>query len=169
MEPQTDVHADYSAPGAKPTSWAEGQAALEKAEIFWLSTVRPDGRPHVTPLLAAWYDGALYFCTGAEERKARNLEGNPNVALTTGKNKLNKGLDVVVEGTAVRTTDEATLHAVAHRYLAKYGDDWRFEVRNGAFFSDDEAGGHEALVFAVVPTTAFGFAKGNFAQTRWRF
>jgi len=32
---------------------------LEKAEVFWLSTVRPDGRPHVTPMVSVWLDGAL--------------------------------------------------------------------------------------------------------------
>ncbi len=48
---------------------------LEASEIFWLSTVRRDGRPHVTPLPAMWLDGALHFCTGPEEQKAKNLEG----------------------------------------------------------------------------------------------
>jgi hypothetical protein len=40
---------------------------------FWLSTARPDGRPHVTPFIAVWLDEALWFCTGADELKAKNL------------------------------------------------------------------------------------------------
>ena len=47
------------------------QAVLEKAEMFWLSTVRRGGRPHVVPLPAMWLDGALHFCTGPQEQEAR--------------------------------------------------------------------------------------------------
>ena len=75
--------------------------------MFWVTTVRPDGRPHVTPLIAVWLDGALYFCTGPTERKAKNLLRNQNCILTTGCNKRNEGLDIVIEGQAVRVTDGA--------------------------------------------------------------
>ena len=71
--------------------------------MYWLSTVRPDGHPHLRPLIAAWLDEALYFSTGADERKYKNLAGNPRVLLTTGCN-LRKGMDVVVEGEAVRVS-----------------------------------------------------------------
>jgi Pyridoxamine 5'-phosphate oxidase len=77
---------------------------LEAAELFWISTVRADGRPHVTPLVAAWLDGAIHFHTGADEQKAANLRANPHVVLTTGCNRWNEGLDVVVEGEAVRVS-----------------------------------------------------------------
>src|SRR6266498_3477414 len=96
-EPKTELHPDYSTPEATATSWAEATEHLEQAEIFWLSTVRPDGRPHVTPLIAVWLDGALYFSTGANERKAKNLLQNKQVAVTTGCNMLTEGLDIVVE------------------------------------------------------------------------
>src|ERR1700730_12075295 len=88
--PVAELHAGFSSPEATPTDWAE---------VFWLSTVRPDGRPHVTPLLSVWHDHAMYFCTGPDERKAKNLQQNPHCILTTGQNALD-GLDVVVEGHA---------------------------------------------------------------------
>jgi hypothetical protein len=136
---------------------------LENAEVYWLSTVRPDGRPHVTPLIAVWLDGALHFCTGPTERKAKNLLGNPKCTLTTGCNT-QEGLDLVVEGDAVRVNDDATLKRLADLYASKY--EWQFEVRDAAFIGD----GGEALVYAVRPSTAFGFGKGDtFSQTRWRF
>ena len=47
---------------------------LEQAELYWLTTVRADGRPHVTPLIGIAEDAAVYFCTGLREQKARNLE-----------------------------------------------------------------------------------------------
>jgi nitroimidazol reductase NimA-like FMN-containing flavoprotein (pyridoxamine 5'-phosphate oxidase superfamily) len=81
-EPVADLGRDFSSPGAKPTPWAEAREILGKAEVCWLSTVRPDGRPHVTPLVAVWLDQAMYFCTGESERKNRNLEQNPHCILT---------------------------------------------------------------------------------------
>ena len=92
--PTTDLDARYSAAGAKPTDWAEARRRMEEAELYWLSTVRPDGRPHVTPLLSIWHEDALYFCTGPTERKARNLEQTPHCILTTGSNALGESLDL---------------------------------------------------------------------------
>jgi nitroimidazol reductase NimA-like FMN-containing flavoprotein (pyridoxamine 5'-phosphate oxidase superfamily) len=138
---------------------------LENAELFWISTVRTDGRPHVTPLPAVWHDGALHFCTGATEQKCVNLARNSRCALTTGTNRWKSGLDVVVEGRAERVTDETQLRVLARLWSAKYQGDWQFDVRDGAFHH--EAG--EALVFRVSPTKVLAFAKGGFAQTRFRF
>jgi len=162
-EPATELHAQYSSPGASATPWAEGRRELEGAQIYLLATVRPDGRPHVTPLLAIWMDGALYFCTGPGERKAKNLAHNAHCVITTGCNLL-EGLDVVVEGEAVQVRDEATLQSLAALYASKYG--WRYQVRDGAFYGE----GGRALVYEVAPATAFGFGKGeSSSQTRWRF
>lgn len=166
MRPITELDARFSAPGAAATSWEEAAGLLERAETWWLSTVRRDGRPHVTPLLTVWRDGALHFCTGPEEQKARNLEANRQVVLTTGNSALDRGLDLVVEGTAEPVTDEARLTALADAWEAKYGPYWHFDVRDGAF--RNVAGGR-ALVFAVAPARAFGFRKGDYAQTRWSF
>ncbi|XVV04834.1 pyridoxamine 5'-phosphate oxidase family protein [Actinosynnema sp. CA-248983] len=163
--PQTDVDLRYGDPEAPATPWPTAEKLLSSAELYWLTTVRPDGRPHVTPLIAVWYSGALHFCTGSDERKARNVAANPQVVLTTGTNALHGGLDVVVEGVAVRVADPATLRALAKEWATKYGPDWHFEVAEGGF--DNPHG--VALVFRVEPTTAFGFAKSPYSQTRWRF
>ncbi|MGH8776238.1 MAG: pyridoxamine 5'-phosphate oxidase family protein [Jiangellaceae bacterium] len=165
-DPTAELKPQFSTPDAIPTPWADARQQLEAAETFWLSTVRPDGRPHVTPLISVWVDGALYFCTGPTERKARNLEGNTHCVLTTGCNAIGEGVDLVVEGDAVRVTDELLLRRVADAYAGKYGEPFVFAVSDGAFQGD----GGEALVFEVRPTTAFGFGKGDaFSQTRWRF
>jgi nitroimidazol reductase NimA-like FMN-containing flavoprotein (pyridoxamine 5'-phosphate oxidase superfamily) len=82
--PSTQVDQRYSTPDAAATPWGEARARLEGAEVYWLTTVRPGGRPHVTPLIAVWVDEALWFCTGPEERKARNLAANTGCVLTTG-------------------------------------------------------------------------------------
>ena len=139
---------------------------LETAELFWISTVRGDGRPHVTPLPAVWHDGRLHFCTGPAEQKAVNLARNPHVALTTGTNRWKEGLDVVVEGGAVQVTDESRLRTLADLWRSKYHGDWDFEVEHGFFRHGD---GGTAAVFEVAHTKVLAFAKGRFAQTRYRF
>jgi hypothetical protein len=164
--PETTLDGRFSSPDAIPTPWADGRQRIEAAELFWLSTVRPDGRPHVTPLISVWVDGAAYFCTGGDERKAKNLAENASCILTTGSNELGEGLDVVIEGEALRIDDDAKLARIAAAYEAKYGSEWHFDVRDGAFHHGD---GGEALVFEVAPVTAFGFGKGTYSQTRWRF
>ncbi|MGD9702587.1 MAG: pyridoxamine 5'-phosphate oxidase family protein [Acidimicrobiia bacterium] len=164
--PLTELDAPYSGDGASAMPWADAAAAGEAAEIYWLSTVRPDGRPHVTPLLCVWLDDALHFCTGAEERKAKNLASNANCVLTTGNNTFQSGLDLVVEGSATRITDEPTLLRLAARWAEKYGTDWAFEVKDAAF----EAEGHRADVFQVRPVKAYAYGRDdNPSATRYRW
>lgn len=166
IEPGTTLDPRYSDDKATPDDWSKAVERLKSAEVYWLSTVRPEGRPHVTPLIAVWHEGGLHFCTGVEERKAKNLRDNQEVVLTTGDNALNEGYDLVIEGEAVRVTDEARLRAIAAVYVDKYGPDWQFVVGDGGFRST----GGPVLVFRVSPRTAFGFAKGDpFGQTRWQF
>ena len=110
----------FSSVGAAPTSWRQASGELEGARVYWLSTVRPDGRPHVTPLLGVWLRGALYFCTGPGERKAKNLSRNPLCAATTGRNSLD-GLDLVVEGAAASLSDGDDRQLVAEAFESKYG------------------------------------------------
>jgi hypothetical protein len=167
-EPVAKLDARYSSPAATATAWVRARQELAGAEVYLLTTVRPDGRPHVTPLIAVWLDGALYFCTGPDERKARNLAQNTHCTLiTAGGTALDDGLDVVVEGDAVQVTDEPRLRRIAGAYESKYGNEWRFEVRDGAFLN--EAAG-VALVYQVAPSAAFGFnRRGEYSQTRWKF
>src|SRR5947209_4847691 len=105
MDPsRTSMDPRFSDPIAVPVGWEETRGLLESAELFWLSTVRTDGRPHVTPLVAVWLDEAIHFSTGAAEQKAINLHANPHVVLITGCNTWDRGADIVVEGNAVRVT-----------------------------------------------------------------
>jgi Pyridoxamine 5'-phosphate oxidase len=170
-EPVTTVDPHFSSEGASPLAWRDARKRLSDAEVFWVSTVRPDGRPHVTPLIAVWLDDALYFTTGESERKARNLARNTHCILTTGCNALGEGLDLVVEGDARRITDDTHLRRVADAYEAKYGRDWRFTVKDGAFHHQGVHDGAVALVYEVTPRKALGFfRKGvEYSQTRWMF
>ncbi|MFD1812784.1 pyridoxamine 5'-phosphate oxidase family protein [Rhodococcus gannanensis] len=165
--PAGTIDRRYSDGTAVPTPWTDVTAILDASQIFWVTTVRPDGRPHVTPLIAVRVDGRLYFSTGPEERKAVNLEANGACVLTTGSNSIEYGTDVVVEGIAAVVTDRDLLERVADAYRVKYGREWSFEVREGRFVHTDAGG--QALVFGLTADTVFAFQKGNaFAQTRWR-
>ena len=67
--PRTELDTRFSDPAAQPTSWEDTLEAIKQAEIFWISTVRTDGRPHVTPLVAVWLDDALHFSTAGTSRR----------------------------------------------------------------------------------------------------
>jgi nitroimidazol reductase NimA-like FMN-containing flavoprotein (pyridoxamine 5'-phosphate oxidase superfamily) len=163
--PRTELDARFSEPGAEATSWEETLEVIREAELFWISTVRPDGRPHVTPLVAVWLDDALHFSTGPDEQKALNLGGNPHVALTTGANEWESGLDVVVEGEAALVTDPQQLERLAAAWAQKWDGRWHYEVSQDGFLQD----GGTVLVFAVRPVKVLAFAKGGFSHTRHRF
>lgn len=167
MNPTTELDEAFSQPGAAPTAWAEVRQALEAAETSWIATVRGDGRPHVTPLVVVFVDDTAYFCTGAGEQKAVNLRTNANVVLITGCNTWREGLDVVVEGEAVRVVDDDRLRQLAEAWKTKWDGQWQFEARDGAFHHDGGVG--EALVFEVIPEKVLSFSKADGAATRHRF
>jgi general stress protein 26 len=167
QQPVSDLDTRFSDPNAVPTDWSETRGALENAELSWITTVRADGRPHVTPLVAVWLDDAIHFATGADEQKALNLRTNKNVILTTGCNDWQQGLDVVVEGEAVQVIDESVLEQLARAWAAKWDGRWHYEVHDRGF--RHENGSNTILVFAVKPAKVFAFAKGTFGQTRHLF
>ncbi len=162
-EPVTKIDPRFSDPDTVAIGWDETRRVLETAELFWISTVRSEGAPHVTPLVAVWLDGAIYFSTGPTEQKARNLRGNPHVILTTGCNHWDEGLDVVVEGDAVQVTDDHMLERLAEAWATKWDGRW---TRSGGFHLESDG---TILVFSVTPTKILAFAKGTFSVTRHQF
>jgi nitroimidazol reductase NimA-like FMN-containing flavoprotein (pyridoxamine 5'-phosphate oxidase superfamily) len=167
LQPVTELDTRFSDPRAVATGWEETRIALEEAKLFWISTVRADGRPHVTPLVAVWLDDAIHFATGPDEQKSVNLSTNRHVILTTGCNVWERGFDVVVEGEAVQVTDESVLERLAQAWATKWDGRWHYEVHDGAF--RHEGGTGVVLVFSVKPAKVLAFAKGTFGQTRHRF
>ncbi|SNR80074.1 pyridoxamine 5'-phosphate oxidase family protein [Actinomadura mexicana] len=164
-EPDAEL-GPFSSPEAQATPWASASAVLGDAEVFWLSTVRPDGRPHVTPLLAAWSLGGMCFTTGAQERKARNLEHDPRCVLTTGTNALT-GVDVVIEGLASVVVERSEREQAVADFERKYGA--HLTSPEGTWYRLGEAviAGDVGL-YRVAPTVGFAFGKlPAFSQTRY--
>lgn len=154
--------------GGPVIPWATAAKGLDEgvSRTFWLSTARPDGRPHLMPVGGLWLDGRVHFCTGADTRKGRNIAHNAACVLATST----PGMDIVIEGTAELVSDEARL-----RHLAEvYGSNgWGPSVRDGAFYAEfaaPSAGPPPWFVYEVVPVTAFGLSTADpITAMRWRF
>jgi PPOX class probable F420-dependent enzyme len=90
-----------------------------RAELMmWLSTVRPDGRPHLVPVWFLWDGRTILIFSQPNQQKLRNLQRNPNVmvALDTA----GQGDDVVmIEGKAELLNDPA-VSAALPAYAEKY-------------------------------------------------
>lgn len=155
----------FSDPAANALPWESVEALLEEAQLYWLTTVRSDGRPHVTPLVGVWSDGQFAFCTGVGEQKHVNLQHSPLVAVTTGSNGWKSGTDVVVEGTALRITGRENLRPRAEAWRRKYGDDWAWDADDEGFTAGD---GTRPWVYVVTPAKVIGFGKDPHSQTVYR-
>ena len=78
----------------------------------WLTTLNPDGSPHVTGVGAIWADGAFWFETGQHTRKGRNAARDPRCVLSLAAHDF----DLVVEGDARLVTDRETVADMARRW-----------------------------------------------------
>ena len=165
-EPQTTLDPRYSDPAAAATPWAVTSAALEAAELAWLVTLRPDGRPHTTPVVPVWVDDSMYFTTGGGEQKGRNLRADDRVLLQVGGLDWEDGLDVVVEGRASIVTDPAVLARLAAAWSHRWDGRWAYEASGGRLL---HPGGFDVLTYSVRPDRVLAFAEGKFGHTLHRF
>ncbi len=136
-------------------SWQHVSAQMATARNYWISTTRPDGRPHATPVWGVWLEDAFYFGAGRDSQKARNLATNPAIVV-----HLESGDDVIIlEGTAERVIelDPALYERIADAYAAKYEG-----------FRPNPPASAEPM-WAVRPHKAFGWREKDFPQsaTRW--
>jgi hypothetical protein len=169
MEPRETTNLDIYGHDALP--WSRAAEALAVGTpttdvTSFLGTVRPDGRPHAAGIGAGWHEDTLYFVTGAETRKGRNLAANPACTMSARL----PGIDLVLEGEAVRITDSETLESVA----AKYRDmGWPAEVDGDALtapYSAPSAGPPPWNLYRLDFHTAFAVATSEpHGATRWRF
>ena len=169
MKPKSErLDRPYSDPKAEAVPWTDAEARLAAAEVAWIVTVRPDGRPHATPVVPVVDDGRVYFHTGSTEVKYANLQANPNVLVLAGDTAWDRGLDVAVQGTAVPVTDDAQLRRLDELYRSRWDGRWELDVQNGAVTS--ETPDVQVVVFEVTPSRVCGHSKGDpFGQTNYGF
>jgi hypothetical protein len=165
---QEPTHKNLDIYGAKPIPWSRAlkQLGSSAAGTYWLATTDPDGRPHVAGVGALWVDGKVYFVSGARTRKSRNLAANPSCAVSVSL----PGIDLVLEGHAIRVADRPTLLRLAKRYAAQ---GWPASVSGAAFtaeYSAPSAGPPPWNLYVLRHSTAFGVASADpSGATRWRF
>ncbi len=163
-----DIYGSAAIPWSRPRDLldAVGETTGHGSHTFFLTTASREGRPHVAAVGALWVDGKLYFTSGARTRKSRDLAKNPRCVVSVAL----KGLDLVIEGTAAKVTDAATLERLAKRYEAQ---GWPAKASGSAItaeYSAPSAGPPPWDLWVVTPLTAFGVATEEpWGATRWRF
>jgi Pyridoxamine 5'-phosphate oxidase len=161
-------------------NWSEIQARLDEGipqtpgsggpdrHTCWLTTINPDGSPHVTGVGALWVDGSFWFETGERTRKGRNIARDPRCALSVATHEF----DLVVEGTASKITDQETVAAMAAGWAA---EGWPARVDDTgqaltAEYSAPSAGPPPWSVYRLTARQATALATIEpGGATRWRF
>ncbi|TDO45924.1 pyridoxamine 5'-phosphate oxidase [Kribbella sp. VKM Ac-2527] len=138
-------------------AWGLATDRLDRSRNYWLATVWPDHRPHVTPVWGVWRDGSLWFSCSRRSRKARNLASNPAAVATTD----DAANPVIIEGYAAPVEDRAAIAAFA---------DWadtKYQTKYGVAFYGDPAN----ACFRIEVVSAFGLSGDDFtgSPTRWVF
>ncbi|MBJ7357047.1 PPOX class F420-dependent oxidoreductase [Nocardioides sp.] len=108
------------------TAWRPGWDAVPADLLdFWtvrhlctLTTLRPDGRPHVVPVGATLdvAEKCAWVITNAGSVKARHLAEPGPVAIC----QVDGARWATIEGTAVVAADEASVARAVERYAARY-------------------------------------------------
>jgi nitroimidazol reductase NimA-like FMN-containing flavoprotein (pyridoxamine 5'-phosphate oxidase superfamily) len=163
--------------GAPTIEWARVKAVLDgqltqapgsggpQRHTTWLTTINPDGRPHVMPLGVIQHGGSWYFTSGPATRKSRNLSREPRCVVSVATDPF----DLVIEGTAERVTDPDELYAVAEAYV-RCG--WPAEVAGDALtaeYSAPSAGPAPWQVYCVKPLTVFALGTSEpFGATKFQ-
>lgn len=135
----------------------------------WLTSINPDGSPHVNALGAIWVDGTYWFATSRKSRKARNVEREPRCAVAVSLYEF----DLVLEGRAALVTNPAVVARLARWWAGEEG--WPCEVDESgtaltAPYSAQSAGPPPWHVYRL----DFGSAHAvqtvePYGATRWRF
>ena len=156
--------------GQQPLEWDRAEHAMANPPsdmlTWFLGTIDPGGTPHATGVGGFYVDGDFYFTSGPRTRKSRNLAANPACTISVSLT----GIDLVLEGTAERVTDQATLEEVAS--VARDGG-WPARVDGDALtapYSAPSAGPAPWHLYRMRVETVYGVASAEpHGATRWRF
>jgi hypothetical protein len=166
--------------GLAPLDWARIKARLDAGltqapgsggpsrHTCWLTTINPDGSPHVTGIGALWVDDAFWFETGQKTCKGRNLARDPRCVLSVAADEF----DLVMEGEGRQITDPPTVAAMAASWAA---EGWPARVDDTgrsitAEYSAPSAGPPPWFVYKLTPHRATALATIEpGGATRWKF
>ncbi|MGA8544602.1 MAG: pyridoxamine 5'-phosphate oxidase family protein [Mycobacterium sp.] len=162
--------------GAPPIEWSRLHEALTgdltqapgtggpNRHTVWLTTINPDGSPHVTPVGVVTADGIWYFTSGPRTRKSRNLVRDSRCVVSVATDQF----DLVIQGTATQVIDDVELRTVA----AAFRDvGWPAVVDGKALtaeYSAPSAGPAPWHAYRVAPATLYALGTSEpYGATRF--
>jgi PPOX class probable F420-dependent enzyme len=93
---------------------------LRDEPVVWLSTVRPDGRPHLVPIWFSWDGERLFIASKPQARKVGNMRENPQVMLALGDAE--EDFDVGLIEAHAELPEATTTELMPKDHLSKYRD-----------------------------------------------
>lgn len=133
---------------------------LEHEPVIWLSTVRPDGRPHVIPTWFLWDGEAVLFASKPDASKIANLR--TNAACMIGVGDPAADFDVALIEARAELTSIRTGTLLASGLRAKYADKMAEIGLSPATFADTYR-----QVVRLVPTRWLPW-HGRTPRVAWR-
>jgi PPOX class probable F420-dependent enzyme len=91
---------------------------LRREPVVWVSTVRPDGLPHLVPIWFSWDGERLFIASKPNAVKVRNLRANPTLMLAVGEP--DEDFDVGLIEAVATVSDRTTAELLPPGHLAKY-------------------------------------------------
>jgi PPOX class probable F420-dependent enzyme len=101
------------------TLGAGTRALFDGPNYAHLATLLPDGSPHSVPLWVGLEGERIVFLTGPRSRKARNIEGDPRVAISVTDRDQPFNM-AMVRGRVVDRIDGDAAWAIIDRLSVKY-------------------------------------------------
>ena len=129
--------------------WDFVQNEMKDAKNYWLSTIKPDGRPHAIPIWGSWINDGFYFGGGSETQNRKNLAENPYIVVHS-----ESGTKVVIiEGKVSIENNEILIKEIKKDYMRKYNLD------------------HPSPFYRVNKTKVLCWDMSDYAgtPTRWKF
>lgn len=113
---QMELPAEYGSPN-EILPWEQIDERLRDAPVYWVASVRPDGRPHVVPRDGMWIDDAWYYGGSEATVHNQNLRSNPALTMHIGDGMT----AIIVEGKALFEKQPAALaQRLADEHNRKY-------------------------------------------------
>ena len=95
---------------------------LANARIVWLSSIRPDGRPHVVPTWFDWDGEVITVFARSDAQKLRNVRHEPRVMVAIGRADPSFEVELLEGVASVVTAPDSAAQQVrpSDRFTAKY-------------------------------------------------
>lgn len=132
-------------------TWRFVEEAMATDEFYWVTTIRPDGMPHVRPTWGVWVEGRFYCGGGERTRWVRNIAANSEIVV----HREDAEEVVIIEGNAQRIDHETSDETLIERLDTVYEE--KYDIRHGTPF------------FAARPDTVLAWGDFPTDATRWTF